>query len=576
MSPNSNAWLVIVLSSLLLLLELFVVFKLYLKLIRLVFRQRTWSDLPVPLWITTLALAATFFPATFSGLLIKPVQFIASELYRHSVAVKQVLTGGKDASKGQDVYALFEGIFMSLREFISSYNALYILLFVALCILLSLGFKKNFKDRTGAYSTAHLAGNYKKVAVLIFFILGSLYIIFTSLVGLTYIQKNKMATDITGEGVDSLFDPTGRSEIDATAVLFDSIPVTQKLAALRECLDNVKALDTLGYRPGHDSVHSLVKLMENNLTNYKNFSDILLDDWRKLTGKREKLKNDLANKREELKSKLVIYKGSLSNYLLQTYAGQLRNWYNSAASNSFEYYKSLKGEFELVENSILFFGDDLLRAFNSSYEQLKNGRYSEYMVTKSIAPNSVYFEMNKYDADLKKNDLDMYTYIPDPPTSGNEWGAIGRASQWIMSPNSVDLVLIIGMFGFGLFGAAISTFIREHHSNNTEDPVAEHIAKVLIKGVSAAIVVFLGTKGGIALINNGTNDPNAYILFFTCLVGAVFSDEIWDWAKGKINFNNNGFDPGNRNVPGPPPPVEADIPNPQPPATTENTNPGNL
>ena len=57
---------------------------------------------------------------------------------------------------------------------------------------------------------------------------------------------------------------------------------------------------------------------------------------------------------------------------------------------------------------------------------------------------------------------------------------------------------------------------------------------VVIRGLSAAIVVFLAVEGGLAIFASGMAQPNPYVLLFTCLVGAVFSEDVWDWAHKQL------------------------------------------
>ncbi|MFZ1677665.1 MAG: hypothetical protein WAT91_10355, partial [Saprospiraceae bacterium] len=62
----------------------------------------------------------------------------------------------------------------------------------------------------------------------------------------------------------------------------------------------------------------------------------------------------------------------------------------------------------------------------------------------------------------------------------------------------------------------------------------EDLPGVMIKGFTAAIVVFLGVQGGLAVLTNTETDVNAYALFFVTFVAAVFSEDAWSWAKGKF------------------------------------------
>jgi hypothetical protein len=100
--------------------------------------------------------------------------------------------------------------------------------------------------------------------------------------------------------------------------------------------------------------------------------------------------------------------------------------------------------------------------------------------------------------------------------------------------------MITGMLGFGLLGAAASTFVRDQLKPGSGDrkpdqPLVKDLPGVIIRGGSAAIVVFLGVMGGLAIFSVNDNPrPNAYVLLFTCLAGAVFSERVWDWADDRL------------------------------------------
>jgi hypothetical protein len=107
-------------------------------------------------------------------------------------------------------------------------------------------------------------------------------------------------------------------------------------------------------------------------------------------------------------------------------------------------------------------------------------------------------------------------------------------AQWLLRTKSHALALITGMLGFGLLGAAIATFVRTPDNSAGSSPAGD-AATVMVRGLSAAIVVFLAVKGGLAIVATSEAEPNAYVLFFTCLVGAVFSEGVWKWAKTKLD-----------------------------------------
>lgn len=123
---------------------------------------------------------------------------------------------------------------------------------------------------------------------------------------------------------------------------------------------------------------------------------------------------------------------------------------------------------------------------------------------------------------------------PTPPDPGLGLGPFRWISSWLVSTKSLALVLITGMLGFGLLGATISSFLRPDVKFMSAEPVPGELGGVVIRGLSAAVIVFLAVKGGLAAYAVGETEPNAYVLFFTCLLGAAFSERVWKWAQKKL------------------------------------------
>ena len=97
--------------------------------------------------------------------------------------------------------------------------------------------------------------------------------------------------------------------------------------------------------------------------------------------------------------------------------------------------------------------------------------------------------------------------------------------------SALSLVCIVGLIGFGLLGAAASTIIRERGTQRlSKTPLVSDLPSVIVRGVTAAVVVFLAVKGGLAIFALQTPDPNPYVLLLTCLVAAVFSEPVWEAA----------------------------------------------
>jgi hypothetical protein len=130
---------------------------------------------------------------------------------------------------------------------------------------------------------------------------------------------------------------------------------------------------------------------------------------------------------------------------------------------------------------------------------------------------------------------------------GSDLGVFYYVAGWLMKTESLRFALIVGLVGFGLLGSACSTFIRERVQKKGPDPVASEKLKdgvlvrdltaVVIRGLSAAIVVFLAVVGGLAIFSAGNGQPNSYVLMLTCLVAAVYSETIWNYAEQTLIQN---------------------------------------
>jgi len=153
----------------------------------------------------------------------------------------------------------------------------------------------------------------------------------------------------------------------------------------------------------------------------------------------------------------------------------------------------------------------------------------------------------------------------DPPERmpASRWGVIGTAARWLLRAESLDLALIAGMLGFGLFGAAISTFVRKGALVGLPtEPMVADLAGVIIRGLSAAVVVFLAALGGLAIFSNSegghSTEPNPYALFLTCLAAAVFSEDVWIRVRSRLREQA-----GSTEVAGPAaPPIETEAKGP--------------
>ena len=140
----------------------------------------------------------------------------------------------------------------------------------------------------------------------------------------------------------------------------------------------------------------------------------------------------------------------------------------------------------------------------------------------------------------------------------------GQALRWLLLTESRALALIVGLLGFGFFGALAASFIRDARAGRTLGS-ADIVVPAMIRGVAAAVLIFLATFGGVAVFSRAEPEPNAYAVFFACFIAAVFSEDVWAWAQrrqtaelGKTGGNAAGG--ADRGASG------ADIPRPNNPA----------
>jgi hypothetical protein len=105
-------------------------------------------------------------------------------------------------------------------------------------------------------------------------------------------------------------------------------------------------------------------------------------------------------------------------------------------------------------------------------------------------------------------------------------GPVNLVAGWLLTTESRDIALIVGLLGFGLFGAIAAQFISPAASRSTKAGV------VFVRGMAASVVVFLAIAGGLAVFTKDAI-PNPFAVYFACLVAAVFSEDVWIWARGR-------------------------------------------
>jgi hypothetical protein len=205
----------------------------------------------------------------------------------------------------------------------------------------------------------------------------------------------------------------------------------------------------------------------------------------------------------------------------------LESWYQSSLSNLFSYLERCRTAILLVR---IGSAADLTGSSPSSGSATSDSDGAPTPPRSASAFGPAGFSAASNARQVCEAGPPVLADVPDRGDFGYSLGIMGSLSSWLLRTESMPLAVITGLIGFGLFGALVSMFVR-----TPTDQINEWaVFGVVCRGVSAAIVVFLAAYGGIAIVSQNGGDPNPYVVFVTCLVGAVFSDEVWKWAKERL------------------------------------------
>ena len=175
----------------------------------------------------------------------------------------------------------------------------------------------------------------------------------------------------------------------------------------------------------------------------------------------------------------------------------------------------------LADNDTARWADGLLRRVR---------RRDEGLLRMSDSPVRWKFALEQCD--------DRWEFAPVPPRQrlGGRLGPFEPVAGWLLKTESLSLALVVSLLGFGLLGASASTIIRSHGASAPPpgQPLVPNLLSVIVRGLSAAMVVFLVVEGGLSVFASTSSEPNPYVLMLTCLIAAVFSEPVWAAAKGRL------------------------------------------
>jgi hypothetical protein len=144
------------------------------------------------------------------------------------------------------------------------------------------------------------------------------------------------------------------------------------------------------------------------------------------------------------------------------------------------------------------------------------------------------FERDRNDAYDVCRPLGHGLIVPERPSVADMLGPIGNWTRWLLDTDQMPVVIIVGLVGFSLMGATVSRAVRLTDDRPMTGMTLDDLLIVVAGGTTAAVVVFLAAYGGLALLGSAGGDPNPYIVFVTCLIGAVYSEDVWSWARNQL------------------------------------------
>ncbi|MFL5343714.1 MAG: hypothetical protein ACJ8AT_02925 [Hyalangium sp.] len=125
--------------------------------------------------------------------------------------------------------------------------------------------------------------------------------------------------------------------------------------------------------------------------------------------------------------------------------------------------------------------------------------------------------------------------VPKRGAFGEAIGPLMPIAGWLVQTESVQLALIIGMLGAGLLGSVVASFLRPQSARAQTE---RQLAGVVVRGLTAAIVVFLAIQGGLSTVSVSAGGappcPNPHLLLLICFVAAVYSEQVWTAAQQRL------------------------------------------
>jgi hypothetical protein len=441
--------------------------------------------------------------------------FFISPLEKLNILKSTILDASNHSGKISDlIFDWIRSIYESFREYILTIDYVSLFIFFTFWLLISLFIReieRSVKETmttvgTGnslALSSNPTLNNISMVLILLF----SIYLCVSSIIAVPEFQTREIAQ--TETSLASNFP----KELDSLMISKrGSLIIHADTSSLKSA---VKPIDNVYYH------------LINIINDYNRLVDF---NW----SRDEKTKKIAITKlRNAIDSKITHNEGI-------EYKQKLTDWYLSYHTSWTYDMGFFQGELLSLSDKIKRFAQDKSNFQVDTTSSLKEKHSSISNLTEYAATKLNTYDSNLWDFATKVNLINYKAGpIPDKPQIGEKFGIFNKISGWLLKTESLSLSLIVGLFGFGLLGSICSTFIRKRiisiSDAESDILVLSDLKGMLINGLSAAIVVFLAVKGMIVVFSSGDNKLNPYVLFFICLIASVFSEDVWSWARNKLD-----------------------------------------
>ena len=375
-------------------------------------------------------------------------------------------------------------------------------------------------------SWRRLPDGFRANAPLTALLLVGVYLSIAAIVAIPWMQEDRSPAQLA----ESQLEQRLQSSSLSSAKLEEQYPMRygadgDPLTALEENLSAVTLPDDAAKKR---IAAGWVRQVRRQLSRFRDREKRLLNDWQSF---RQEVVLELeAMQRRALDQFSLSHIGTSASQDKADHFLRITEWYRANVRNS---------ERQLA--AFLDFVDGHYEAWSSwGTRTLDSLRWTTGQLESATEPDRVEFELTRFDARMNGRRLQRELFqrsasvIPNPPSPGSALGPFGFVARWLLETRSFPLALITGMLGFGLLGAAVTSFVREQPDRKRGEPLVKDLGGVMVRGLSAAIILFLAVEGGLAVFNVGTSQPNPYVLFFSCLVGAAVSETVWEWARKRF------------------------------------------